>query len=472
MHHRRTPDMKPTNNPTQVTPITRRTFLRNGAVLVAGISSLSSLARAQVNKNGKLQILHIGVGGSIAPHDRKVLKGHPNVVFSGLCDVDANALAKVSAEHPEAFTCRDFREAFAKHSDKFDAVLVCTPDHNHALIDMTAMKAGKHVYGQKPLVQQLSEVSAIEGAIKACPNLVTQVGNQRMGGIGRQTALDILKRGVLGKAIEAHVWVSGPPDGVSNYFWYGGLKDPTPAPGHIDWPLWLGAATDAPHRPGLVGLQWRSSFDYGTGQLGDWCNHLLDIIYFAYDLPSPTTVTADADAPSDFYHHRFVKSKLTYDVSGEKFAKKQFVLHYADQSQAPSHESLGIPAGKWPGSGTLVVCEGGVLFVEPSGFPQIWIDGKPVDYKTLPGLGTIVERNHWHAWVDKIQGKSDAYVQTPFSYGARIAEAGLLCSKAARFPKQELRWDKATLSFTNHPEATKTIVRREYRKGFELPTFV
>jgi hypothetical protein len=95
-----------------------------------------------------------------------------------------------------------------------------------------------------------------------------------------------------------------------------------------------------------------------------------------------------------------------------------------------------------------------------------------VDYKSLPGGATLAERNHWHSWVDKIQGKSDVLVQTPFSYGARIAEAGLLASKAAKFPGQELRWDKATLSFTNHEEATKTIVRRaEYRKGFELPTF-
>lgn len=452
-------------------PVTRRTFLRNGAVLVAGVAALSPAARAQTNKNSKLQILGVGVGGSISPFDREQFKKHPGVVFTGLCDVDSNALDKVSKEHPDAFTCRDFREAFSKHGDKFDAVHACTPDHNHALVDLTALKAGKHVYGQKPLVQQLAEVDAIEKAIKAAPNLITQVGNQRMGGVGRQTALDILKRGALGKAIEAHVWIGGPPEGTKGYFWYGGLQEPTPPPANIDWPLWLGAAVDAPHRPGLIGLQWRSSWDYGTGQLGDWCNHLLDILYFAYELPSPMAVQCDTHAASDFYHRRFVKSTLTYEVSGEQFAKKRFLLHYADQSQAPSRAALGLPAGKWPGAGTLVVCEGGVLMVEPSGFPKIWVDGKEVDYKSLPGGATLAERNHWHSWVDTIQGKPDAFVQTPFAYGARIAEAGLLASKAARFPGQELRWEKATLTFTNHEEATKTIVRRaEYRKGFELPT--
>ncbi len=430
------------------------------------------MARAQTNKNSKLQIYNVGVGGSISPFDKDQLKKHPNVVFTGLCDVDSNALDKYKKEFPDAFAVKDFREGFASHADKFDAVLACTPDHNHALVDMTALKAGKHIYGQKPLVQQLAEVAAVEKAVAASPNLITQVGNQRMGGPGRQTALDILKRGVLGKAIEAHVWIGGPPEGTKGYFWYGGLQDPTPPPPNIDWPLWLGAAVDAPHRPGLISLQWRSSWDYGTGQLGDWCNHLLDIIYFAYDLPSPIAVQCCTHAPSDFYHRRFVKSTLTYAVSGEKFARNRFVLNYADQGQAPSRASLGLPAGKFPDSGTMVVCEGGILFADPSGYPKIWIDGKEVDYKTLPGVAPIPERNHWHSWVDKILGKPDAFVQTPFSYGARIAEAGLLASKSAKFPNQELRWDKATLSFTNHEEATKTIVRRaEYRKGFELPVF-
>jgi hypothetical protein len=381
----------------------------------------------------------------------------------------------VSKEHPEAFTCRDFREAFDKHGDKFDGVVVCTPDHNHAVVDLWAMRANKHVYGQKPLVQQLSEVVAIEKGLAARPKLITQTGNQRMGPEGRQHAVDILRNGLLGRAIEAHVWIGGPGEGTDGYFWYGGLKDPIQPPANIDWPLWLGSAQDAPCRPGLIGLQWRSSWDYGTGQLGDWCTHLLDILYFAYDLPSPYSVQAHTLKPSDFYHARGVISTLTYDVSRQPnramFAKDRFVMHYGDQSQAPSRASLGLPPGKFWGSATLVVCEGGVIVVEPGGAIEVYIDGKQVDFKTLKGLGQVKGRNHWHAWVDKIVGKPDAFVQSPFSYAAGMAEAGLLCSRAARFPQQELLWDKSKLAFTNHEEATKTCVTREYRKGFEPPVF-
>ena len=110
------------------------------------------------------------------------------------------------------------------------------------------------------------------------------------------------------------------------------------------------------------------------------------------------------------------------------FAKDRFVVHYGDQSQAPSRAELGLPPGKFWGSATLIVCEGGVIVVEPGGAIELYIDGKQVDFKTLKGLGKVTARNHWHAWVDAIVGgpgrKTDGFVQTPFSYAAGIAEAG------------------------------------------------
>jgi hypothetical protein len=170
-----------------------------------------------------------------------------------------------------------------------------------------------------------------------------------------------------------------------------------------------------------------------------------------------------------FYHAQHVSSTLTYPVSGDRFARPDFVLHYRDKGQAPSRASLGLPAGDWPGMGTLVVCEGGVLLVEPGGQLQVWIDGVSVDWRQIPGQGEVRGRNHWHAWVNRIMGKDDAFVQSPFQYAAGMAEAGLLCVRAARFPGQELRWDRSTASITNHDEANRTIVRRTYRAGFELP---
>jgi predicted dehydrogenase len=455
----------------QVTAATAGALTTSSLFGCAASPTPGPLAPPRPRRTGKVRLLQVGVGGTIAPADRDHLKTHKDVVFAGFCDVDSKVLADVGKQFPDAFQCKDFREAFAQHGNDFDAAVVCVPDHNHAVVMLTALKAGKHVYGQKPLVQQLAEVPAMEAAVAARPDLVTQVGNQRMGGAGRQSAVEILRRGLLGKAVEAHVWVNGPPDKGDYYFYYGGLKEPTPPPDHVDWPLWLGAALDAPHREGLAFRQWRSSWDYGTGQLGDWCTHLLDVLYYAYDLPSPQAVLSHTRTASDFYHAQHVHSVLSYPGGGARFARPVFNVHYSDKAQQPSRRALGLPPGKFGGTGTLVVCEHGVLFAAPEGDPEVWIDGALVDWKTLPGLPEVKARDHWHSWVDTIQGVPGTVLQSPFAIAARMAEAGLLCSKAARFPGQELLWDKQKLAFSNHDEATNTIVRRQYRPGFELPTF-
>ena len=86
----------------------------------------------------------------------------------------------------------------------------------------------------------------------------------------------------------------------------------------------------------------------------------------------------------------------------------------------------------------------------------------------MPGLPAFPALNHWHAWVDNCLGKKTE-LRTPYKDAVRITEATLLTVKASRFPGTELLWDKSKLAFTNHAEATKTIVSREYRDGFAPP---
>src|SRR5947207_11911906 len=110
--------------------VTRRTFLKTGAILTAGIATLSRAARAETNKNSKLRIFQIGVGG-IGALQRKGLKDHPMVEFAGFCDVEKRELDKISKEFPSAWTLADYREGFANRVDQFDAVIVDTPDFHH-----------------------------------------------------------------------------------------------------------------------------------------------------------------------------------------------------------------------------------------------------------------------------------------------------------------------------------------------------
>src|SRR5687767_6542852 len=84
-------------------PVTRRSFLKTGAIVTAGIASLSLPARAQVNKNSKLRIFQIGVGG-IGGMQRGGLKGHPMVEWAGFCDVDRRELDTIKTQYPGAWT--------------------------------------------------------------------------------------------------------------------------------------------------------------------------------------------------------------------------------------------------------------------------------------------------------------------------------------------------------------------------------
>ncbi|MHC5025197.1 MAG: Gfo/Idh/MocA family protein [Planctomycetota bacterium] len=449
----------------------RREFILAASAAGLGAGSLGMPRRAAAaSANSKVRVLSIGVIGTIGGSDRNQVNAHPDAEIVGLCDVDANALTKAHGDHPDAFVCKDYREAFSKHVDEFDAVIVAVPDHSHAPIMLTALAHDKHVYGQKPLVHQLEELVMIERAMAAKPHLVTQVGNQRMVYPGRRAAVEILRSGVLGRAIAAHVWVGSPNKGM--YFNFDRiLSEPTPPPAHLDWNLWLGPCAETPYRELLAPVKWRSWWDYGTGGLGDWGVHVLDVILYSYDeLTSPIAVQTHAPSPANEFHPYPCRSTITYRVDSDNFASTAFPIYYSDRNQAPSRASLGIPGGSWSDSNmTVVQCEGGVMSLTAGGRIEIWRDGRMTDGLKMPSLPDFPKLNHWHAWVDNIVG-IETELRTPFTDGVRITEPALLAVKATRYPGVELLWDKSKLAFTNHDEATRTIVRREYRDGFAPPS--
>ncbi|MEK6702624.1 MAG: Gfo/Idh/MocA family oxidoreductase [Planctomycetota bacterium] len=448
--------------------LSRRLFIQQAALAGAAVVAMPRMAWAR--SDTRLRVLSIGVVGTIGGHDRKTIASHPQVDMVGLCDIDAQAMAEAVKDHPKAFTCVDYREAFEKHADKFDGVIVATPDHSHCAIMTLALSKGKHVYGQKPLVHELEELDFLERAIKAKPNLVTQTGAQRIESTARRAAVDILKSGGLGKVIEAHVAFGNGALAGGFYFADGKLGEPIEPPKGFNYDLWLNGAQFEKCRPQMVQRQWRSWFKYGGGQIADWVVHLTDVLFYSFpELKSPMQVCSRTPSRdlSNFHADR-VLSTLTYGVSGDKFANSTFNLHFYDTGMQPDRAQLGLGEGKWPdGILTIVVCEGGTMVLAPSGPIEIWRDKKMIDGLKWPGLPKYENFNHWHAWVDKALGKDTPHHWAPFSAGLRCTEPGLLAVKAAKYPGQVLMWDRAKLTFTNHAEANKTLVRREYRKGFE-----
>ncbi len=442
------------------------------ALIPAGCASTRSAGSGAATarpRDTRLRVLTIGVIGTIGGHDRKTIAAHPAVDMVGLCDVDSNALAAAAKDHPSAFTCADYREAFDKHGDKFDAVIVATPDHSHCPIMTMALARNKHVYGQKPLVQQLEELEILGRAARARPDLVTQTGAQRIEHAARRAAVHILKSGGLGPVIEVHIAFGGGARAGGFYFADGTLGDPIEPPSGFDYDLWLNGAQFEPCRPHMVQRQWRSWWKYGGGQIADWTVHLTDVLMYAYpELKSPTRVCSRTPSRDlSYFHADRVLSTLTYPVSGRNFANSTCNFYFYDTGMKPERAQIGLGEGEWPsGIVTIVVCEGGTLVLAPEGPLEIWREGTKTDGMQWPGLPEFEKFNPWPAWVDPALGTDTPHLWLPFDIGLRSTEPGLLAVKAAKYPGQVLEWDRARLVFTNHAEATRTIVRREYRKEF------
>src|ERR1039457_1293082 len=146
------------------TPVTRRQFLGTTAAAAAFlIVPRYVVAGADENApSAKLNIAGIGIGG-MGASNRANLASENN---RALCDVDLNYRAKTIAKYPNAKVWTDYREMLEKQKD-IDAVLIATPDHTHAVIAMAAIKAGKHVYCQKPLCHNPYEARLLAQAAAA-----------------------------------------------------------------------------------------------------------------------------------------------------------------------------------------------------------------------------------------------------------------------------------------------------------------
>ena len=457
--------MKTKQQTPSFSPVTRRTFLRTGAIVTAGIASLSLPARAQINKNSKLRLFQIGVGG-IGGMQRGGLKGHPQVEWAGFCDVDRRELDQIKKQHANAWTTADYREAFADKVADFDAVIVDVPDFHHAPAMLLALKHNKHIFGQKPLVHQLAELKMIRDGIKARPGVVTQMGNQRACLKGRMQAVEILRKNQLGRPVAAYVWTGG----VSRGHYFTDALSPyapaQPVPEYLNWDLWRGPiSAEMPYSDDLAPRRWRAFWETGGGQLADWGCHLLDLLYFAYDLPSPEAVITHTPKPSNTGHTAHNQSTITY-AGGGNFAREKFVVHYNDDGLLPSFAALGLPPVKPAANHTMVVCEEGTLMLQADGKITIFRQGKVVADEPMP---EVAPRDHWKDWADNCLGDKKP-LWTPFNIGWRITEPALLAVKATRFPGQELRWDAANFRFSNHDKANQEILSRNYREGFAPPT--
>ena len=234
--------------------------------------------------NDKLRIATIGMGIQ-GNYDTMAALRNPNVELVAVADLYDGRLehAKTAFGKDSSFVAtRDFRAILARPD--IDAVLIVTPDHWHDHITIEALKAGKHVYCEKPMVQHINEGKAVIDAWRKSGKTM-QVGSQGISGAVFQEAKRMVQAGDIGQIN----YVESNNDrfdaiGAWNY-----SIPPDASLTTLDWDRFLG---DAPKRPFEANrfFRWRNYKDYGTGVAGDLFVHLLTGVHFVTGSLGPTRI--------------------------------------------------------------------------------------------------------------------------------------------------------------------------------------
>src|SRR3954447_20054962 len=235
----------------------------------------------------RVDVAGIGVGGMGGGDIATVARLGANIV--ALCDVDETQAAGTFNAFPKARRYKDFRQMIEEEAKHFDAVTVGTPDHIHAVASMAAIRAGKHVYTQKPLTHTIRESRELAKAARAA-GVATQMGNQGHATEGARLTNEWIQAGIIGEVREVHAWSDR-----AGLLWKQGIGRPaeTPAvPSTLDWNLWLGPVRERPYHPAYLPLKWRGWWDFGTGALGDMGCHIIDHPVWALKLGAPSFVEA------------------------------------------------------------------------------------------------------------------------------------------------------------------------------------
>jgi len=462
----------------------RRGFM--GATLAAGSMPflLPSKALGAAAPSGKLNLAVIGVGGrghgALLPELMRMGE-HCNVV--ALCDVDsamiANAKSYVaknvenSGDAVARFkTYADYRKLLDQEKS-LDGVVIAAGNRWHVPLSRTFMKAGKHVYCEKPLGLGISELRELRELTRASKNVVTQIGAQGAANSSFRRSIEILQAGVLGQVREVHCWTTREcqpsqkrPDG----------EDPVPA--GLNWDFWLGPSPYRPYKQSLYtgGLSnWCRWFDFGDGTIADMGIHSFNLAVRALELESPARV--EAKIPEPVLDTYVSKGRFRFDFApkGKRAAVSLFWYDGTDAlPPAEVTQSLLASFGSVPLHGCVYIAEKGILWTDPWGQAGcVKFTGEPKfrgvhDHeacKPVPvTLPRLANQNHMAEWLNACKQGTGTF--SDFDIGGLVTEICLTGTLALRLGGS-IEYDGATMKVKGAPEAD-VLIRKPQRTQWFL----
>lgn len=345
----------------------------------------------------------------------------------------------------------DFRDLLEQEHP--DGVVVCTPDHLHAVISLAALDAGRHVFCQKPMAHSIEEARAMAAAARRT-GLATQVATGNSASEDTRVLTEWITADVIGPVREVHNWSSRP-------FWPQGLETPAesdPVPDYLDWDRWLGPAAYRPYNAAYQPFVWRGWFDFGTSAIGDMGCYSFDTLFRVLDLQAPLKIEASS---TPVFPESYPAASVIHFTFPSRW-DDPLTVHWYDGGIKPSApEEIG--GAELPAEGMLFVGERGKVLCrfnggDPKLIPQAAMDAFEPPPKTLPR-----SPGHYDEWIAAAMGGEEEPAAN-FEFAGQVTEAILLGNIAVRSGKT-LRWDGASVT---EPMEANELLHSTYRDGWSI----
>jgi predicted dehydrogenase len=442
----------------------RRAILKSGLGLAAAAGFPAIIPFSAFGANARLAIGAIGLGRISRIHDMKEIFKDSGAQIVSVCDVDSKRLALGKQLVDETYAAKFGKTyagtaTYANYHDlladkNIDGVVISTPDHQHAILAVHAVRAGKDVYLQKPTSLTIAEGRTMADAVKKSGRIFQVGSQQRSDNPWPQfrRACELVRNGRIGDLKHVEVGLPGDPSGPE--------APPQPVPANLDYNAWLGSTPEIYYTEIRVHPQndfgrpgWLRCEQFGAGMITGWGAHHVDTAHWGMDMErsGPVEVWGDAEFPTSglwnvhgkFLTHARYAGGVTMDISGDfpngvKFIGAKGWIFVARTGEGVSPTD--------PKSTT-------------SANPLIASDTRILDSVIGPNEIRLYKSSEQHAnWLDSMRTRAPAATDAEIAHRACST---CLVHWIAMHLKRKLFWDPATERFKNDDEANAMIARAQ-----------
>lgn len=437
--------------------IKRRDFIKQAAASSMGLGLMTAgsptiLYNGSANEKIVVAIMGTNSRGSALAQGFAKLKG-AEVAY--ICDVDDEALEKgikatlSGGQKKKPKSEKDIRKVLEDKA--VDAIVIAAPDHWHAPAAMMALKAGKHVYVEKPCSHNPAEGEMLVNAASQS-DLIVQMGNQRRSWPNVIEGIQALKDGIIGRAYFARAWYANARESI-------GYGKKVAVPAGLDYELWQGPAPRRPYQDNIIHYNWHWFWHWGTGELLNNGTHFIDLCRWGLGVDYPIRVSSGGGRYAYQDDWETPDTQLTY----YDFEDQKSISWEGRSCNRQNLEGISAGASFHGENGTLVIDGNGYVVYDNKNNEIKRVSEKSTNALDTTGPGFDLDQDHLNNFRESIlSGKKPASFIEDANKSVHMCHLGNIAYRT----KRVLNCDPKNGRILNDEEAM-ALWGREYEAGWE-----